>query len=88
MAKTAMSRPPSYMSCATLAMELDVSETQVRDLVKAGVLPRPILLSSGCVRYDWSMVQLALKSRPGSVSRAEALDPFISGADNVTQGSH
>ena len=76
-------RPPSYISCAQLARELDMSERTVYDMVKRGVLPRPIKLSAGCVRWSWSDVQHALNSL-ASGSGWEHDDPFMKGVANVT----
>ena len=56
-------RPASELSCASLARELDVSETTVHEMVRRGVLPAPVgKLSAGCVRWCWAEVQLALGS--------------------------
>jgi predicted DNA-binding transcriptional regulator AlpA len=74
-------RPPAYISCATLARELDVSETTIHEMVRRGVLPQPIKLSSGCVRWCWADVEAAL----ASLSAPKATnDPFIEGVRNVT----
>lgn len=79
-----IARPPSYLSCASLARELDVSESTVWEMVRRGVLPKPIKLSAGCSRFDWSAVQLALNSLSiGNVSASEQ-DPFMAGARNAT----
>jgi predicted DNA-binding transcriptional regulator AlpA len=53
-------RPAAYLSCASLALELEISETTVYELVRRGVLPQPIRLSTGCVRWCWADVQQAL----------------------------
>lgn len=75
--------PPSYLSCASLARELDVSETTVAEMVRRGVLPTPYKLSSGCVRWRWSEVEVALASlKPGSDTTS---DPFLSGVKNATK---
>jgi len=77
-------RPSSYLSCASLARELDVSETTVWEMVRRGVLPKPIKLSAGCARFDWAAVQMALRSlSAGDVAASEA-DPFMAGARNAT----
>jgi predicted DNA-binding transcriptional regulator AlpA len=77
-------RPPSYVSCSTLARELDVSESTVQEMVRRGVLPQPVKLSSGCVRWCWADVQAALGSlSAGRVSEA-ANDPFLAGARHAT----
>ncbi len=53
-------RRPSYLSAKTLARELDVSESKVYALVRSGILPKPVKLSPGCVRWSWAKVQAAL----------------------------
>lgn len=75
-------RPPSYLSCASLARELDVSETTVHDMVRRGVLPKPVRLSSGCVRWCWSDVQTAIASLKDGAD-SSAADPFLAGVQNV-----
>lgn len=66
-------RPPSFVSKATLAAELDIGESTVDDLVKRGMLPRPIKIG-GSVRWCWATVQQSLISMsPGN----EASDPFL-----------
>lgn len=76
-------RPPSYLSCGSLARELDVSESTVWEMVRRGVLPKPIKLSAGCSRFDWFAVQLALNSLSAGNSASEQ-DPFMAGARNAT----
>ena len=77
------SRPPSYVSCATLAKELDMSETSVREYVDKGVLPKPVKLSNGCVRWVWSHVELALGGI-AEVGTSTTIDPYMVGAVNAT----
>jgi predicted DNA-binding transcriptional regulator AlpA len=77
-------RPPAYVSCATLARELDVSETTVHEMVKRGVLPPPVKLSAGCVRWCWADVQVALSSLGGGRATEIRGDPFLAGARNAT----
>lgn len=77
-------RPPSYLSCATLARELDVSETTVHEMVRRGVLPQPVKLSSGCVRWSWADVQMALGSLSAGRASEAANDPFLAGARHAT----
>lgn len=79
-----ISRPPSFMSVATLARELDVSESTVHEMVRRGVLPPPLRLSSGCVRWNWTDVQTALNSLAPSAG-GTAADPFMMGVLNATQ---
>lgn len=75
-------RPPSYLSCATLARELDLSETTVREMVDRGILPKPIRLGSS-VRWRWGDVQRAL----GGIADAAGVstdDPYMVGAVHAT----
>ena len=71
-------RPPSYLSCASLARELDVSERTVTEMVGEACCPPPLKLSSGCVRWCWSDVQVALGSLAVGGDVAED-DPFMEG---------
>ena len=79
--------PPPYLSKAALAAALDMSESTVDEMVKRGVLPTPIRLSPGCVRFVWDDVVTALASlkhaerSPGSTDG----DPYLRGARNVTK---
>jgi predicted DNA-binding transcriptional regulator AlpA len=75
-------RPPTYLSCASLARELDVCERTVQKMVRRGVLPPPVKLSPGCVRWNWLAVQAALESLAAIGSSVE--DPFMKGVRNVT----
>lgn len=54
--------PGSYLSKPSLATELDVAESTVDEMVRRGVLPRPVRLSAGCVRWRWADVDMALAS--------------------------
>lgn len=76
-------RPPAFMSVATLARELDCSESTVHEMVRRGVIPRPIKLSGGCVRWHWPDVQQALIAM-APASAAATADPFMAGVRNVT----
>lgn len=72
---------PAYPSKSRLAFELDCSESTVDALVSRGILPKPLRLSTGCVRWSWAEVEAALTSlKSGSQE-----DPFLAGARNVTQ---
>ena len=76
---------PTYVSCATLARELDIlSETTIHDMVRRGVLPRPVRFSAGCVRWRWTDVQRALASLSDTASAGDGVDPFMTGARNAT----
>lgn len=70
-------RPPSFMSKATLAAELDMSESTVDSYVRRGLLPKPIPIG-GSVRWSWSEVSAAL-----SVQAAGGEDPFMEGLSSV-----
>lgn len=77
-------RPPSYVCRATLARELDLSESTVDEMVRRGVLPRPLHLSAGCVRWCWKDVENALAALGGPAETRPA-DPYVAGASNVTK---
>ncbi|MFQ8432506.1 helix-turn-helix transcriptional regulator [Amaricoccus sp. W119] len=70
-------RPPSFVSKATLAAELDMSESTVDAYVQRGLLPKPIRFGSS-VRWTWAEVMACLGSRSGGED-----DPFMTGVDNV-----
>ena len=72
-------RPSSFLSCASLARELDLSETTIRDMVGKGILPRPIKLGSS-VRWNWLTVQAALA---GAANSNADQDPYMVGARNA-----
>ena len=72
-------RPPSYVSKATLAAELDVSESTVEAYVQRGILPKPVRIG-GSVRWNWAQVDAAL----GAHTTSPEADPFIQGLNNVT----
>lgn len=80
-------RPAAYLSCASLARELEISETTVYELVRRGVLPPSIKLSSGCVRWCWDDVRRALDSLTGSTAPGSANDPFLTGVRNATSAA-
>ena len=70
-------RPPSFVSKATLAAELDISETTVDALVQRGVLPKPVRVG-GSVRWSWAQVDACL-----CATNAPEADPFMQGVSNV-----
>ena len=80
-------RPPSYISCASLARELDVSETTVHEMVRRGVLPQPVKLSAGCVRWCWADVQSSLTSLSGGKLPEANDDPFLKGVRHATSAA-
>lgn len=53
---------PAYITRARLAAELDIAESTVDDFVRRGVLPPPVKLTSGCVRWRWESVDKTLAS--------------------------
>jgi predicted DNA-binding transcriptional regulator AlpA len=75
---------PAFMSRATLAHALDMAESTLDEMVKRGVLPRPIKLSPGCVRWSWEAVRVALDSLADTGSCKSPSDPFMAGVENVT----
>ncbi len=64
------------MSKATLAAELDMSESTVDSYVRRGLLPKPIPIGAS-VRWSWSEVSAAL-----SAQAAGGDDPFMAGVTN------
>ena len=77
-------RPPAYLGKAELASELSIAESTVDDFVRRGILPRPVKLSAGCVRWCWRDVDNALASLKDGADAAAA-DPYAAGASNVTK---
>lgn len=55
----------AYVSRKSLAAALEIGETTVDEMVRRGVLPKPVKLSSGCVRWRWESVDRALMSLSG-----------------------
>jgi predicted DNA-binding transcriptional regulator AlpA len=77
-------RPPAYVSRGTLAHELDCAESTVDEMIKRGILPKPLRLSSGCVRWCWDDVVMALASLKEAAGVTDS-DPYLSGVKNVTE---
>jgi len=71
-------RPPAYPSKATLAAELDISESTVDEWVRRGFLPKPIR-RGGSVRWCWAQVDASLMPQPEEGDD----DKFMSGVGNV-----
>jgi predicted DNA-binding transcriptional regulator AlpA len=84
-------RPGAYLSTASLAAELDCSESTIAEFVRRGILPRPLRLSTGCVRFSWADVENALASlKDGANSATDGgtaapSDPYLTGAHNVAK---
>jgi predicted DNA-binding transcriptional regulator AlpA len=78
--------PAPYPSRRSLAQALDMAESTVDEMVKRGVLPPPIKLSTGCVRWCWADVENALASLKDSAKTdtGAPVDPYIRGAQNVS----
>ncbi|MBB5703774.1 putative DNA-binding transcriptional regulator AlpA [Ochrobactrum daejeonense] len=76
-------RPPSYVSRARLAIELDIGESTVDDYVRRGLLPRPVRIG-GAVRWSWLQVQALLEA---DTSCDVTIDPFMEGVKNVAQAT-
>lgn len=77
--------PPAYVSRATLAEQLDMAESTVDDFVRRGILPKPIRLSTGCVRWSWIEVEAAVGSLKVEGPQEQPADPYLAGARNVTK---
>jgi predicted DNA-binding transcriptional regulator AlpA len=69
-------RPPAYPSKSSLARELDCAESTIDELVRKGILPPPLRLSGGCVRWCWHEVTMALASLKQD-GTANAGDPYL-----------
>jgi predicted DNA-binding transcriptional regulator AlpA len=85
---TARRQPASLilaLSRADLATAIGVSESTVDEMVKRGVLPKPMRLSEGCVRWSVDAVRDALASLEGRSENTPAIDPFSAGVRRVTQ---
>lgn len=72
-------RPSSFMKRATLAAELDMSESTIDTYVQRGLLPKPVRVG-GLVLWYWPHVEAALLAA-GSAEHGD--DPFMRGVDNV-----
>jgi predicted DNA-binding transcriptional regulator AlpA len=70
-------RPPSYPSKATLAAELDLSESTIDSYVQRGFLPKPFTWG-GSVRWNWAEVTAHRKAQA-----TDDQDRFMAGLDNV-----
>ena len=70
-------RPPSFVSKATLAAELDISASTVDEWVRRGILPKPIRRGSS-VRWCWADISASLSARTGTDE-----DQFMTGIENV-----
>jgi predicted DNA-binding transcriptional regulator AlpA len=57
---------PQYLSRTSLAATLEISESTLDEMVRRGVIPKPVKLSSGCVRFRWASVDAALASMSGN----------------------
>jgi predicted DNA-binding transcriptional regulator AlpA len=75
------SRPPSYLGRKELAWEFSCSESTIDVLVRTGVIPPPIKLTPGCVRWSWMAVQEWLANLGAD---ADDGDPYMAGALNAT----
>lgn len=60
----------AYLTRASLAAALEIAESTVDEMVRRGVIPRPVKLSAGCVRWRWETVDLALASMGGEGDHA------------------
>jgi predicted DNA-binding transcriptional regulator AlpA len=78
-----LSTPP-YVSRKTLAEALEISESTVDDMVRRGVLPKPVRLSPGCIRWRWETVDAALASRVPGADAGHA-DPYMQGVRDATE---
>lgn len=76
------------MSIETLSYYLDCSQSAIRDYVKRGALPPPVMMGS-LVRWYWDGVVAHLLRRGGPTAAhelrtAQEEDPYMRGAQRVT----
>ena len=76
-------RPPAYPSRSSLARELDCAESTIDELVRKGILPKPLRLTGGCVRWCWQEVTIALSSLKGTAE--ETSDPYLAAVQRGEQ---
>jgi predicted DNA-binding transcriptional regulator AlpA len=76
-------RPPAYPSKSSLARELDCAESTIDELVRKGILPKPLRLTGGCVRWCWQEVTIALSSLKGTAE--ETSDPYLAAVQRGEQ---
>jgi predicted DNA-binding transcriptional regulator AlpA len=69
------------MSRKELAWELSCSESTVDELVRRKVIPKPVKLTPGCVRWWWNAVQERLAALTDEL---DDVDPYMAGAINAT----
>jgi predicted DNA-binding transcriptional regulator AlpA len=80
----ASTTPVLTISKAKLAAAMDVSESSIDELVRRGVLPKPLKLTPALIRWSWDAVERALASLAGTTDDGSS-DPFMQGARNATQ---
>lgn len=64
----------SYLTKSALAAELMISESTVDDFVRRGLLPPPVRISSGCVRWRGATVDEVLRASEPSRRAEEGLN--------------
>lgn len=82
-----MSNRAAYLSRASLAAALEISESTVDEMVRRGVLPRPVKLSAGCVRWRWESVDRALASLGGEDNHAAPSNDDSAGVQRAIQAA-
>lgn len=73
-----------YMTRADLAWALGIGESTVDEYVQKGVLPPPVALTSGCVRWRWADVDAVL-ARKSPAAKAAQADPYLAGVDDAEE---
>lgn len=73
------------MPASTPTREFDRSESTVDEMVRRGVLPRPLRLSNGAFAVSWASVEAALASLAQTGEHKAPGDPFIAGARRAAQ---
>lgn len=85
--------PPDYVSIETLAYRLDCSVAEIEPLMRAGILPAPVLMA-GMRRWDFGRVRDTIEQQNDRKSvkvgrngqpTAES-DPYLAGVDGGKTG--
>lgn len=77
--------PASYLTKAALAAELMISESSVDEFVRRGLLPTPVRISSGCVRWRWETVDEVLRASQGQCIQSEQEAAGAEGAQRILE---
>ena len=76
--------PPAYLSRASLAYRLDMSESKIDELVSAGILPQPLLIDRQR-RWSWREVDSAIQGAQNNVADDSSIDEMSEGIQSVAK---